>query len=284
LRSYDARLIKYSTQLVNQIQRRVGQPIDASTWINYFAFDVMGDLAFGKGFAALEKGESHFFINLIHVSGVYPGLFGSIPWLLHCITKLPIPPSLNAFVQMLKYSEKMVDERKTYKPEEPDVMSHLFAAGDFFDDPATEKLLLTGDARLLIVAGSDTTAATLTYSCYHFAKDKSLVTKLRGELEEHNIRNDENFNVLGLTPLEYLNGFINEVLRLHPPVAGKTCRSPMRSRSTNKFPTGGVYRMTPKDGVTINGHFIPTGTVILTPQYTIHRCKLSNFASHDDRV
>ena len=117
----------------------------------------------GKGFQALEKGESHFFIKLIHESGLFPGLFGSVPWVLHLMTRLPIPTSINTFLLMLKYSMDMVEERKTYKPEKPDVMSHLLEAGDFFDDPETEKLLLTGDARLLIVAGSDTTATTLTY-------------------------------------------------------------------------------------------------------------------------
>jgi hypothetical protein len=57
-------------------------------------------------------------------------------------------------LRMLKYSNEMVEDRTKYKPEEPDVMSYLLEAGDFFDNPETEKMLLCGDSRLLIVAGS----------------------------------------------------------------------------------------------------------------------------------
>lgn len=236
--------------------------MDARSWINYLVFDIMGDLAFGKGFKALEKGETHFFIDLIHDSGLFPGLLGSVPWILHCLVKLPIPASLNTFLKMLKYSMQMIEERKSYKPEEPDVMSYLFEAGDFFDNPKTEMLLLTGDARLLIVAGSDTTATTLTYCFYHLAKDPSVVKKLRDELEKHDIRKDENFTVLNLTNIEYLNAIINETLRLYPPVPG------------------GTYRKPPKEGITVNGHFIPGGCTVLTPQWTIQRCESRSFRAY----
>lgn len=134
-------------------------------------------------------------------------------------------------------------------------MSHILEAGPFYDDAHLEKMLLMGDARLLIVAGSDTTATTLTFGLYYMAKHKSLVEKLRDELQQHNIRNDDSLSPLSVTPLEYLNGFITEILRLHPPVPG------------------GVYREAPKEGITVKGHFIPGGTVVSTPQYTIQRCR-----------
>ena len=230
--------------------------MDARSWINYLVFDIMGDLAFGKSFQATEKGQSHYFIDLIHDGGVFFGLFTTVPWVLHCMMKLPIPPSINAALKLLKYSMNMVEERKTYKPEEPDVMSHLLEAGDFFEDPKTEGLLLMGDARLLIIAGSDTTATTLTYCLYHLAKDPSLVKRLRDELESHDVRNDENFTVFGLAGLEYLNGVIDETLRLYPPVPSA------------------IQRNSPREGVTVNGHFIPGGCVVVTPNHSIQRCKL----------
>lgn len=223
----------------------------------------MGDLAFGKSFQALEKGQSHFFIDLIHESGLFFGRFNIVPWVLQCIMQIPIPPSVNSMFRMLKYSNDMVEDRKTYKPEEPDVMSHLLNAGSFFDDPKKERLLLMGDARLLIVAGSDTTATTLTFIAYHIARDPSLAEKLRAELAEHNIRNDENFSVLGLNHLPYLNALINEALRRHPPVPG------------------GVYRDAPPEGITVNGHFIPGGTVVVTPHYTIQRCEFRAVSGAD---
>lgn len=135
-------------------------------------------------------------------------------------------------------------------------MSHILEAGDFFKgDKERERLLLMGDARLLIVAGSDTTATTLVYCFYHFARDPSLVKKLRDELKEHNIVNDDSFSVTALQYLNYLNALINETLRMHPPVPG------------------GVFRNTPRGGVEIDGKRLPGGVRVIGPHYTIQRCK-----------
>jgi hypothetical protein len=46
LRAYDSRLLKYSDGLVNQIRKRSGKPVNATSWTNFFAFDVMGQPPF----------------------------------------------------------------------------------------------------------------------------------------------------------------------------------------------------------------------------------------------
>lgn len=135
-------------------------------------------------------------------------------------------------------------------------MSHILEAGDFFpNEKKREDLLLMGDARLLIVAGSDTTATTLVYCFYHLAKDRTLVEKLRAELKEHKIANDDSFEVQPLQYLPYLNALINETLRMHPPVPG------------------GIFRDTPKEGIVMNGVHLPGGVKIVGPHYTVQRCK-----------
>jgi tryprostatin B 6-hydroxylase len=170
----------------------------------------MGDLAFGKSFHALERGQSHFAIDVIHDSGALTGIFGSARWVIHLLMQLPIPPSLSTITRLINYSADMIKERKTYEPEEPDVMSHIFEAGPFFDNPETESKLLTGDARLLIIAGSDTTASSLTFLLYHLARDPSLVERLREELEQDKIGSGHDFAVANLGSLNYLNALIYE--------------------------------------------------------------------------
>lgn len=54
----------------------------------------------------------------------------------------------------------------------------------------------------------------------------------------------------------YLNGFINEVLRLHSPV------------STDE------YRETPSEGLIIAEHYVSENVTIVTPRYTLERCTL----------
>ena len=137
-------------------------------------------------------------------------------------------------------------------------MSHILGAGTFFkNDKQQERLLLMGDSRLLIVAGSDTTATTLVYTFYNLAKNPSLADKIRAELKEKNIQNNSDLSVSALQYCDYLNGVINETLRLHPPVPG------------------GVYRNTPKEGVVIDGKQLPGGVKTIGPHYTIQRCKSS---------
>lgn len=107
LRSYDSRVIKYADILVRQIHATAGQPVDATKWMNYYSFDVMGeitssqnlpnlfpdpkcygadkgqtgDLAFGRAFNALEAGESHFYIDMLHNTGIKGSGLGVLPWL-----------------------------------------------------------------------------------------------------------------------------------------------------------------------------------------------------------
>jgi tryprostatin B 6-hydroxylase len=177
-----------------------------------------------------------------------------MPWFLQLFKLMPI--SWTPMGRMLMYSEKCVDDRRKYEPKEPDVMSHILGAGDFFPkDKLAERLLLMGDSRLLIVAGSDTTATTLVYTFYHLAKNPHIVEKIRAELKEKDIQNNAKLEVPALQYCEYLNGVINETLRLHPPVPG------------------GVYRDTPKEGVVINGKHLPGGVKVIGPHYTIQRCK-----------
>jgi len=243
----------------------------------------MGDLAFGRTFDALESGKSHWFIDLIRDSGVPVGLLGTTQWVTECIIKLPIPASLNPMIQMINYSSNLIAERKKFQPAEQDVMSHILEAGQFFDDPQAEESLLTADARLLVIAGSDTTglsisprfhprarllttsAATLTHALYYIARDPAITTSLRDELVRHNLHNDDNFTIASLAHLPFLNAIINESLRLHPPVPG------------------GTYRFSPPGGITVNDHFIPEGCVVLSPQYTIQRSPKA-FAQPDDFI
>lgn len=265
LRSYDSRITKHTQKLIQQLRRRAGTTVNAQEWIGFFAFDVMGDLAFGRTFEALESGKSHWFIDNIREGSRPLGLFGTTQWLLECVVRLPLPASVNPMVKMINHSSNLVAERKRSKPTEEDVMSHILEAGEFFEDPRAEESLLTADARLLVIAGSDTTASTLTHVLYYIARDPTLATNLRAELAENNLRNDDSLTIISLAHLPFLNAIINEALRLHPPVPG------------------GTYRSSPPSGITVSGHFIPEGCVVLSPQYTIQRSPKA-FAQPDDFI
>lgn len=93
-------------------------------------------------------------------------------------------------------------------------------------------------------------APTLVFLFYQLAKDPLLANQLFEELQGVS----DIFDVRSLDQLPLLNAIINETLRFHPAV-----------------PTGG-YRDAPPGGMTIAGRFIPGGTTIVAPRYTIFRC------------
>lgn len=116
-----------------------------------------------------------------------------------------------------------------------------------------DAMWLHGDARLVIVGGSDTTAATLTYLFYYLIKDPSQVEKLRAELKPL-LNESGELDAKNAAAAKHLNGAIHEALRLHPPIPS------------------GFPRLAPPEGITIAGTFIPGGTTIVIPLYAMGRC------------
>lgn len=117
------------------------------------------------------------------------------------------------------------------------------------DDQRRVLPMLQGDSRLIIVAGSDTTAATLVFLFHWLARDKGLVEKLRQEIEK--CRDKDGLSHQKLVDAELLNGCIYEALRLNPPVPS------------------GIFRKTPKEGVFIGEKFVPGNTTIQMPWFVM---------------
>jgi cytochrome P450 len=253
LRGYESRVFGYTELLLKQIEMFGGQPLDASKWFNYYSFDVMGDLAFGKSFDMLKKGESHFAIDLLHNGQMSLGVVGPVPWLLLLGTRLPIVS--RPYWTFVNWCTEQVRERQKMKVEEPDVMSWLLEGEPISEDPQVNEMWLSGDARLLIVAGSDTTAATLTHIFYFLGKEPSHIRKIRDEIAS--LGPDVELNDTSLRGLRHLHAVIEETLRLCPPVPG------------------GVVRQSPPEGIYIGDTFIPGNTGLVTPTWTMNRSKES---------
>jgi tryprostatin B 6-hydroxylase len=138
------------------------------------------------------------------------------------------------------------------------VLTHLVDAYSRSEKTDIDYQWLRGDTRLTIVGGSDTTAATLTFLFCHLAKDPSQVQKLRAELEP--LLDGKNvLDQKDVSKAQHLDGVIQETLRLHPAIPS------------------GFPRVTPPEGIMIGDTFIPGGTTVVLPVYTIQRDQ-GNFA------
>ena len=93
---------------------------------------------------------------------------------------------------------------------------------------------------------------TLTAVLYLLARNPQHFDKLRAEVTPLIVDNEPP-NGDKLAGLDHLNGVINEALRLYPPVPSN------------------IVRLAPPQGITIGGTYIPGGTNIWAPQYSLGR-------------
>jgi cytochrome P450 len=103
-----------------------------------------------------------------------------------------------------------------------------------------------------MLAGADTTAASLAATLYFVLKDAKVLQRLRTELEGKGLTVPVAFE--GVRKLPYLTAVISEALRLQPPVA---------------LP---LERVVPDGGLILpDGRSIPKGTVVGMNPYVLHR-------------
>lgn len=249
LSGYEERVIRYTNELIDQISARLGQPMNASIWFNYYSFDVMGDLAFGKPFGMLKSGSTHYLMQAFEKGMLPVGWLSPLPWIIPVFASAPIIG--DDFTEFIRWCREQVDKRMRMDVKVPDITSWLFV------DPKGDRRWLSGDARLIVVAGSDTTATALTYVFYHLASDPTQVEKLRTELKTR-LQPGTPFGVRDVQSGPHLNGVINEALRMHPPVPS------------------GAPRLTPPEGITVDDVFVPGGTNVTVSPYVMGRCEYSS--------
>ncbi|RYC55763.1 hypothetical protein CHU98_g10454 [Xylaria longipes] len=107
---------------------------------------------------------------------------------------------------------------------------------------------ISGDTVTILVAGSDTTSSSLIFLLYFLVRYPQHAVKIQEELADIDLT-----DVNVLSSLEHLNATVNESMRLLPVI-----------------PTFGE-RLTPPEGLMIEGTFIPANTKIMTPRYSISR-------------
>ncbi|KAJ3512922.1 hypothetical protein NLJ89_g3244 [Agrocybe chaxingu] len=138
------------------------------------------------------------------------------------------------------------------------------ADGDYGDSLLSHLVHHTQDTNVLkdelvnlLVAGRDTTGCTLTYAFYMLSEHPEVVERLRQEiLEKVGPTNRPTYD--NLREMKYLRAFINEVLRLYPPVPFDSRMSSKATVWTSKVPGSKSY-------------YIPANTRVLYGVFNMHR-------------
>ncbi|KAF2122461.1 cytochrome P450 [Lophiotrema nucula] len=247
LRDYEPRVNRHSLTLMERLSEHAHESsVRISDWLNYYSFDVIGDIGFSHNFGMLEKGKEDRLITLLHKSMAPVAVLGHLSWMLSVLTRVKI--GLDDMFEFIAWTQTTLRERKKITPKENDIFSWLLDPNDE-DIP----LHLNADSRLLIVAGSDTTSATLTWLFYELCKHPEAQKKLQKAVDA--IAPGKSFlDADDVANCPQLDGVIHEALRLHPAVPS------------------GTQRETPPSGLTLPDQtFIPGNTLIWMPAHTLQR-------------
>ena len=150
----------------------------------------------------------------------------------------------------MRYAEESLQRHKNIVEADPvnakpTLFKNLYKAGE----EGMSHKELAAEARAYIVAGSDTTAHSLTYMVWAVCKDPAIKQRLVEEVSKL----PEQFTDEHLEPLPYLNNVIQETLRLYAAAPGA------------------LRRTVPQGGSEIDGYWLPGGLTITTQAWSLHR-------------
>lgn len=144
------------------------------------------------------------------------------------------------------------EREKSGQEPRKDFVHYLSQARDPESGEGYGQVEMLAELRLLIVAGSDTSSATMAAAFYYLTRNPAVLEKLQKELR--GTFDDVNNIVTGpkLSSCHYLRAVIDECLRLAPPVGGSLGREVM------------------KGGMTVDGIPLPEGTNVGSSILALH--------------
>ena len=249
--------------------------LNMTDWTNHLVFDILGDLCFGKQFNMKEPGNDLRYV--VHLIAGFTQLMQPIAmspfagfwaWLkprgLDWLLQVATPPALKkweSFVEGCLADRTKVEEERGRQLQDglvpegeirKDFFYYLFHA----EDPETGTKgfpphEMYGEAELLIIAGSDTTAIVISALLFYLVRNPAIQAMLVDEIRSTFSSSSEIKSGPQRQSCKYLRAFIQEGLRMTPPVAGETLREVREG------------------GTDVEGTYFPPGVNVSTAYYCL---------------
>ncbi|KAH7142088.1 cytochrome P450 [Dactylonectria macrodidyma] len=218
-------------------------PLEMTSWYNWTTFDIIGDLAFGEPFGCLQDSAYHPWVSLIfdRIRGnAINAVLRKYPCSDLLIRMLVSKEAIRRFRAHFELTKEKVAQRLALEDGRHDFMEVMVNTRESLKLSYPEIL---DNSSLLIIAGSETTATTLSAVTYFLATHKEVMNKLAEEVRSI-FNSEDEIDLLSVQKLSYMMAVLNETLRIFPPV-----------------PTA-IPRKAPAGGDTIQGQYVPAGTII----------------------
>ncbi|KAJ6607884.1 cytochrome P450 [Mycena sp. CBHHK59/15] len=268
---------KHANDAIGQAATRLleGYAVDIQDVASRFTLDSATEFLFGKSADSLSAGlaypesssqkntpsllnhPSNTFVNAFLEAQrqyVARSRFGT-KWPLNEFWRDRIKPHREIIDQFINpiLNEALAEKSKASKVDSGQLetlLSHLLQGTD-------DKQIIRDEILNILVAGRDTTSATLTFGIYMLAEHPEITKRLREEILSK-IGSSRRPTHSDMKDLPYLRAFINETLRLYPPV-------PLDSRSSKNATT---WPATTPGGSPL---YVPARTKIIYAVFLMHR-------------
>ncbi|KIW16570.1 hypothetical protein PV08_03758 [Exophiala spinifera] len=249
---------------------RTQQPFDIYFWFELFTMDLMGELAFGKNFGALQSGKPVRYSTLVELSQRFANLCGMLPfgkYNVQVLSWVPLPyiqKLYRARLEYLEYARKALEGRfqdsrqqllPSGKPRQ-DIMQRFIEAQDPETGARMDFPELRAEASSLMVAGASTGSVTMNWMTYYLSKNPTVKERIIRQLEDmfpENLDGSRPASFAKLQHLSLLEATEIECLRMHPPIGYA------------------MPRLTPPRGAVICGTYVPGNVDVGVPAAIIGR-------------
>ncbi|KAF2966624.1 hypothetical protein GQX73_g6980 [Xylaria multiplex] len=201
--------------------------VNLANWTSRVTLDIIGVAGMGREFNMLKKAGDpilDIYEQLLEpapeklafaMSSIAFGLpfVRLLPWKMNTLFKYLTTALSEVCMPMIQEKKDAIINSKD---DHFDVLSLLIKSGNFTNPQLRDQLLT------FLAAGHETTSSALSWACYLLSKYPEYQDKLRDEISQalpYDMEIDKSTDLAGiLEPLPYLNGIMNETLRLYPTV------------------------------------------------------------------
>ncbi|KAK3332925.1 cytochrome P450 monooxygenase [Cercophora scortea] len=230
----------FISRLRDMVRENEGRPTDVNlvAWFNYVTFDVIGDLAFGAPFESLELGREHPWVAAVFNSVEEFGKMVAVRYgapKLHAHV-MPVFAAISGVGKPLQqqagFAGEQIDKRLALQGRRPDFIDSLLHGAEKEkekeekEEGGLSREEIVQNMRLLVLAGSETTATVLSGAAYFLARHGEVQRKLAEEVRGR-FKSEDEIDMLSVQGLTYMLAVLDESMRMFPPVPAsmpRTCQ------------------------------------------------------------
>ncbi|KIX93851.1 uncharacterized protein Z520_10476 [Fonsecaea multimorphosa CBS 102226] len=238
--------------------------VDLGEWIQWYTFDVIGELFFGERFGFLD-GEHDYENTIQHLDSLFPAaaIGGVLPVYARRVLQLfgPLAPSIRAGITCFENIRKRAAAAVQGRLAEVEA-GNRGGRADMLDKlisllqvkPGWVVMDINSEVCSALLAGSDTTAIAIRAVLYYLMKTPAAMETLVDEILAASASGKLSPSIRYAEAIElpYLVACIKEGLRIHPSVGMS------------------LPRHVPPGGATISGRFFPGGTRVGINAAVVH--------------